>query len=73
MERNRRPHPSELASLFQCFDGNERLTIPMSPIVRFAIATAMRQEEICNVEWSDLDVRQRMLLIRARKDPRNKV
>lgn len=72
IERDRRPHPSELASLFRCFDGNERLTIPMSRIVRFAIATAMRQEETCNVEWSDLDVRQRMLLIRDRKDPRNK-
>jgi integrase len=32
----------------------------------------MRQEEICRVTWSDLNVRTRMLTIRDRKDPRAK-
>jgi integrase len=44
----------------------------MDRIIKFAIATAMRQEEICRVTWDDLDERQKMLLIRDRKDPRNK-
>ena len=53
--------------LFRCFDDNERLTLPMTRIVKFAVATAMRLDEICRVEWTDLDVDRRMLLIRDRK------
>lgn len=71
-ERDRRPTRDELIRLFRCFDGNERLTLPMTRIVQFAVATAMRLDEICRVEWRDLDVERRMLLIRDRKDPRNK-
>ena len=71
-ERDRRPSKDELIRLFRCFDENERLTIPMTRVVHFAVATAMRLEEICRVEWTDLDVDRRMLLIRDRKDPRNK-
>lgn len=44
----------------------------MTRIVQFAIATAMRLDEICRAGWSDLDIDFRMLLIRDRKDPRNK-
>jgi len=40
--------------------------------VKLAVATAMRLDEICRVEWADLDVDRRMLMIRDRKDPRNK-
>jgi integrase len=50
----------------------ERLTLPMSRIIKFAIATAMRQEEICRVVWDDYLPRTKMLVIRDRKDPRNK-
>jgi len=72
IERDRRPTTAELNRLFQCFDANTRLTLPMTRIVQFAVATAMRLDEICRVEWSDLDIDRRMLLIRDRKDPRNK-
>lgn len=71
-ERDRRPTEDELDALFAHFDANERLTIPMSRILRFAIATAMRQEEICRVTWSDYNARTKMLTIRDRKDPREK-
>ncbi|HEY5289134.1 MAG TPA: site-specific integrase [Caulobacteraceae bacterium] len=71
-ERDRRPTEEELEKLFAEFDGNARLTIPMSRMVKFAIATAMRQEEICRVTWDDLNTRTRMLVIRDRKDPREK-
>lgn len=71
-ERDRRPTEDELQALFAHFDANERLTIPMSRIIKFAIATAMRQEEICRVTWSDLNTRTKMLTIRDRKDPRAK-
>jgi ABC-type nitrate/sulfonate/bicarbonate transport system ATPase subunit len=71
-ERDRRPTEDELEALFHLWDSNERLLIPMSRIVKYAIATAMRQEEICRVEWSDHNARTKMLLIRDRKDPRQK-
>jgi integrase len=72
VERDRRPTAAELQRLFRCFDENARLTIPMTRIVQFAVATAMRLDEICRVEWGDLDRERRMLMIRDRKDPRNK-
>jgi integrase len=34
--------------------------------------SAMRQEEICRIEWTDFDADQKMLLVRDRKDPRKK-
>ena len=40
-ERDRRPTKDELNRLFRCFDDNERLTLPMTRIVQFAVATAM--------------------------------
>lgn len=73
LERDRRPTTAELKRLFRCFDENARLTLPMTRIGQFAITTALRLDEICRVDWSDLDIDRRMLLIRDRKDPRNKV
>ncbi|WP_421930905.1 integrase [Phenylobacterium sp.] len=71
-ERDRRPTDEELEKLCAHFDGNPRQIIPMSRIIKFAVATAMRQEEICRVTWSDLNERTKMLTIRDRKDPREK-
>ncbi len=71
-ERDRRPTQDELDRLIAFFDKNPRQIAPMGRIVRFAVATAMRQEEICTVRWSDIETRTRMLLIRDRKDPRKK-
>ena len=62
----------ELGKLIAHFDGNPRQLIPMGRIIKFAVATAMRQEEICRVTWSDLNERTKMLTIRDRKDPREK-
>ena len=71
-ERDRRPADDELARLIAHFDGNPRQIIPMGWIIKFAVATAMRQEEICRVTWSDLNTRTKMLTIRDPKDPREK-
>jgi hypothetical protein len=46
--------------------------IPLGRIVRFAIATAMRQDKICRVEWGNFDRQNKMLLTRDRKDPRRR-
>jgi len=71
-ERDRRPTQEELDQLIAYFDGNERQIIPMGRVIKFAVATAMRQEEICRVTWDDLNARTKMLTIRDRKDPRAK-
>ena len=71
-ERDRRPTEEEIQKLIAHFEGNERQIIPVGRIMKFAIATAMRQEEICRVTWSDLNERTKMLTIRDRKDPRQK-
>lgn len=73
MERDRRPTEEELARLIEHFEANPRQTIPMGRVIRFAIATAMRQEEIFRVTWDDYAARTKMLTIRDRKDPREKV
>jgi integrase len=71
-ERDRRPTDEEIARLIEHFDRGRFQTLPMSRIIKFAVATAMRQEEICRVTWSDLAARTKMLTIRDRKDPREK-
>ena len=45
----------------------------MGRIIKFAIASALRQEEICRVVWPDHNSRTKMLTIRDRKDPRAKM
>ena len=71
-ERDREPTNAELARLYALWDGNPRQTIPMSLICRFALATGMRQAEICGIEIQDIDRAVRSVVIRDRKDPRNK-
>ena len=71
-ERDCRPTQSELDRLYAHFDANPRQIIPLSRIVRFAIATAMRQDEICRIAWKDVDEEHRTVLVRNRKDPRDK-
>ena len=71
-ERDRRPTQDELDSLVTAFEVNRYQKIPVGRIIRFAVATAMRQDEISRIEWADFDPQKKMLLIRDRKDPRRK-
>jgi integrase len=71
-QRDRRPTADEIKRLLEHFDNNRFLLIPMGRIVRFAIASAMRQEEICRIRWSEVDIANRVVLVRDRKDPRDK-
>ncbi|MEZ5937424.1 MAG: site-specific integrase [Hyphomonadaceae bacterium] len=71
-ERERRPTEKELEKLFAHFDANPRYTIPMTRVLKFAIATAMRIDEIFRIEWHTLDERTRTILVPDRKDPRKK-
>jgi hypothetical protein len=68
-ERDRRPTQDELDRIIKALETNIRQQIPVGRIIRFAVATAMRQDEIARVEWRDFDAIGRMPLIRNRKDP----
>lgn len=70
--RDRRPDPDEIRRLIDLFEGNQRQLAPVGRLVRFAIATAMRQDEICRIRWEDIDPRTMTVLVRDRKDPREK-
>ena len=59
-------------SLVAGFEFNPYQEIPVGRIIRFAVATAMRQDEISPIEWADFDPQKKMLLVRDRKDPRRK-
>lgn len=71
-ERDREPNDAELARLYAHWDDNPAQRIPMSTICRFALATAMRQDEICRIQIEDIDHIARTVVIRDRKDPREK-
>lgn len=71
-ERDRRPSQDELDRIIAYNDNNPRQMIPVGRLVRFAVATAMRQDEICRLRWSDIDLNRRLATIRDRKDPRRK-
>jgi integrase len=71
-ERDRRPTDDELEALFDSWNSNDRIQMPIVDIVQLAIATAMRQSEITALLWNDLDIEKRMVLVRGRKDPRKK-
>lgn len=71
-ERDRRPTQDELDRIVAAFENNRRQQIPVGRIVRFAVATAMRLDEISRIQWRDYDHENKMLLIRDRKDPRRK-
>jgi integrase len=70
--RDRRPTHDELDRIIGHLEGNPRQTIPVARIARFAIATAMRQDEICRIRWQDVDAATRTVIVRDRKDPRDK-
>ncbi|WP_246556565.1 hypothetical protein [Bradyrhizobium liaoningense] len=67
-ERARRPTQGELDELIEYFETNRRQFIPMGRIVRYAVATTLRQEEICKPEWSLVDMKKRLVVIQDRKD-----
>lgn len=72
-ERDREPSATELDRLYELWRNNPRQTIPMEILCRFALATGMRQGEICRLEVEDLDRTRKTIVIRDRKDPQNKI
>ena len=71
-ERTRRPTAEEIARLLRHFESDRARTIPMARILKVAIATCLRQEEIFKIAWKDLDLPTRVVLVRNRKHPNQK-
>ncbi|GAO71875.1 site-specific integrase [Comamonas sp. E6] len=71
-ERDREPTDQELDAIYALWAGMTRQKIPMQTICRFALATGMRQGEITRLEVEDVDIAAKTVVIRDRKDPKNK-
>ena len=69
--RVRRPTQDELDGLVEWL--RDKKSDVYADLVLFAVATAMRREEITQIAWADVDTAKRLVLVRDRKDPRNKV
>lgn len=72
VQREREPTDDELARLYALWEGNARQRIDMVTLCKFALATGMRQDEICQLQVEDVNRKERTVVIRDRKDPRNK-
>jgi integrase len=74
VERERRLQDSELGLILAGAKATEHFRqIPIADLVRFAIETTMRSSEITRLQWSDLDEKNRTILICDRKDPKKKI
>ena len=69
-KRERRPTEDELQGVVRWL-ASERGQV-YADVVLFAVATAMRRGEIVRLTWADLDAGKKLVLVRDRKDPRQK-
>ncbi|WP_239739892.1 MULTISPECIES: hypothetical protein [Luteibacter] len=70
----RRVTPTEEEKLLRHFASRDmRAVIPMQDIVKFALLTSRRQEEICRLKWCDLDREKGVGWLDDVKHPRHKV
>lgn len=75
LRRTRRPTNDEIEKLIigltkrQEHNGTK---IPFVDILNFSILSCMRIGEVCAIVWDDLDIENRSVTVRNRKDPRKK-
>lgn len=73
-EREREPTKEELEKIMAEYERRgSRQIIPMIDIIRFALHSAMRQEEICSLQIKDLNKKEKTVIIRDRKHPTEKI
>lgn len=73
--RDRRPTKEEIELMSKGLkkrQADRNSTIPFSDIFEMSLLTAMRVGEITKIRWEDLDIENSTVIIRNRKDPRNK-
>jgi len=71
-ERSREPTDDELSRIYALWETMQKQKIPMQTLCLFALATGMRQGEITRLEIEDIDKAAKTVVIRDRKDPRQK-
>lgn len=71
-ERTREPTDDDLQRLYAHWEASPRQRIDMPLLCRFALATGMRQNEICSLQVEDVDRERKTVVIRDRKDPQKK-
>ncbi len=77
-KRTRRPTTNEIERLKegllkrQNFRSNGKIRIPFVDILDFSILTCMRIGEVCALRWDDLNIDNKTIIVRDRKDPRQK-
>lgn len=71
-ERDREPTDDELQRIYAHWAEMKNQRIPMETICKFALATGMRQGEICRLVVDDVNREDKTVIIRDRKDPRSK-
>lgn len=72
-ERTRVAMPSELTKLCEHYEKMRRNKIDMISVIEFAVLTSLRQEEICMLRIEDIDLERRIMLVRDRKHPTEKI
>lgn len=70
-QRERRPTEDELHRIDEHLHAQPNGAL-YAAAVQWAVETAMRQGEIARIKWSDVDMEKKMVLVRDRKDPREK-
>ena len=71
--REREATESELEMIFKAYEAKgSRLKIPMPHLIAFALASAMRQEEVCSILIEDINYEDKTVVIRNRKHPKEK-
>lgn len=71
-ERDRMATKAELSDIYAAYAKQTHGFIPMPDLIKFALATSMRQGEICNLMIEDVDSEQKTIVIRERKNPTDK-
>lgn len=70
-KRERRPTEDELDRILEHLESKRGMVF--ADAVRFSVGTAMRRGEVTRLMRSDVDEVRRLVLVRDRKDPREKV
>lgn len=65
-KRERRPTEDELERVIEALP-------QYADAIRLMVAVGLRRGEVCRIEWADIDPKKKLLLVRDRKDPRQKV
>lgn len=73
--RDRRPTEAELQRITEHISKmpTAQTELPYNDLIQFAIASSMRAGEITRIRWADVNVANRTVIIRDRKDPKEKV